>query len=309
MHTLRPLSRTRLSLSAPLRQALRSPVGAAYTLRARLDPRATAELLARRSRKAGIRGVHLILSFDCDTDEDIATVTDVHRRLAQYDIRPTYAVAGELLKRGAEVYGRLAADGAEFINHGYREHTYFDAGLGRYASCYFYDELSSEQVREDVRGGHDTLRSVLGKAPCGYRTPHFGTYQSPAQLRYLHQILTELGYRFSSSSGPLYALRYGPVFSKFGLPELPCSGAYSRPLQILDSWGFFAAPDRSRTPANYLQECTDLVDALGDAGTGILNLYADPSHVADSEEFFSAMQYCAAGARPTSYGRLLEEFA
>lgn len=258
---------------------------------------------------AGIHGVHLIVSLDCDTSEDAAVAWDVHQQLSRHGINPLYAVAGELVERHPDEYGRLVADGAEFMNHGNREHTYFDTSAGRYASCYFYGDLSAREVRDDIERGNATLRRVLGVSPRGYRTPHFGTYQRPAQLRYVHSILKQLDYRYSSSTGPLYGMRYGPIVSRFGLPEMPCSGTYSRPMEILDSWSYFAAPGRSWTRGDYLQECTDLADALGAAGSGVLNLYADPSHVADSNEFFAAMEYCASRARPSSYRRLLEEAA
>jgi hypothetical protein len=220
-----------------------------------------------------------------------------------------YAVPGQLLKRGADVYGRIAADGAEFINHGHREHTYFDERLGRYASSYFYDTLAPDEIRVDIEMGDRTLRDVLGIRARGYRTPHFGTYQRPRQLGYLHDVLKSIGYQFSTSTVPLYGLRYGPLFSRFGLPELPVSGTYSRPLEILDSWRCFAAPDRLHTPDDYLREAVDLADALVKAGGGILNLYADPSHVHGSDQFFEAMEHCSARAQATSYEGLLRELA
>ena len=79
----------------------------------------------------------LTLSFDCDTDQDIDVVWDVHSRLMDINILPVYAVPGDLLKRGEKVYTRIFETGAQFINHGGREHTYFDKKLNRHASCFF----------------------------------------------------------------------------------------------------------------------------------------------------------------------------
>ena len=83
---------------------------------------------------------YFILSFDCDTEEDIMVACDVHQRLKEIGITPVYAVPGELLKKGENVYRKLYETGAEFINHGGREHTYFDKKYQRQASSFFYEQ-------------------------------------------------------------------------------------------------------------------------------------------------------------------------
>ncbi len=169
-------------------RGIKNPVLAGYAVRARLRPSAIFRRYAARARAQGFGKVHFVLSLDCDTDEDIAVVWDLHARLLEIGVRPVYAVPGELLQRGEKTYRRIADTGAEFLNHGYREHTYFDPARGDYASCFFYDQQSPEIVREDVVQGDRALREVLGVVPRGFRTPHFGTYQRPAQLRHLHGV-------------------------------------------------------------------------------------------------------------------------
>jgi hypothetical protein len=278
----------------------------ALRLRARVDAGGLARRHAKLARRAGIDGIYLILSFDCDTDDDARVAWQVHERLAGIGVRPVYAVPGELLRRGADVYGRIAQTGAEFLNHGGREHTFFDEELGRHASNFFYDQQTPERVRQDVEEGHAHVADVIGVEPRGWRTPHFGTYQEPGQLRYLHGVLADLGYAFSTSTTPRFGLRHGPLFDSFGLPELPVTGTPRAPHEILDTWAFFAAPDRVHTPADYLEQARLLADLTAGAGAGLINVYGDPVHVHERDEFFDAIEALAGVATPISYGELLE---
>jgi peptidoglycan/xylan/chitin deacetylase (PgdA/CDA1 family) len=286
--------------------AVREPGTASIRWRARRNPATLAERQVELARRAGLTDAYLVLSFDCDTEEDARVVPDVHARLDGLGVEPTYAVPGELLRRTPDVYLELATAGVKFLNHGGKEHTYFDDHLGRYASCFFYDRMPPELVREDIVRGHQVVQEVLGIEATGWRTPHFGTYGRPGQLRFLHSALSDLGYRFSSSTTPIVGLRWGPVVDRYGLPELPVTGAPASPLQILDSWGYFAAPERNREPGDYLREAKALADAVSAAGVGIINVYADPSHIHDRSEFFEAVSMWRDIATPTSYEDLLE---
>jgi hypothetical protein len=278
----------------------------ALRLRARLDAGGLARRQAKLARRSGIDRVYLVLSLDCDTDDDARVAWQVHERLAGLGVQPVYAVPGELLRRGADVYTRIAATGSEFLNHGGVEHTYFDVEAGRHASNFFYDDLPQARVRQDIEEGHAIFTEVIGSAPRGWRTPHFGTYQRPDQLRFLHDTLTELDYRFSSSTTPRFALRHGPLFGDLGLPELPVTGVPSAPYEILDTWAFFAAPDRVYTPADYVTEGRALAEQVAQAGAGVINVYGDPVHVHGHDEFFTAIEAWTQVATPISYAELLE---
>jgi hypothetical protein len=162
-------------------------------------------------------------------------------------------------------------------------------------------------VREDIINGDRNLRATLGIAPQGFRAPHFGTFQKPAQLRFQHSVLRELGYAFSTSTLPLYAYRFGPAFRDFGVLELPVSGMGSMPLRILDSWGCFQAPGRRFGPDDFVREGRLAADRFAALGIGLLNFYADPSHIHDREEFFTTVAHWARIARPVTYSQLLAE--
>jgi len=258
------------------------------------------------ARNAGFDQLYFTLSFDCDTMDDIAVVWDVHSRLLDMGIRPTYAVPGELLIKGEKIYRRILEAGGEFINHGYTEHTYFDTARGEHASCFFYDQLPVATVEEDIRNGDRCLREFLGYPVQGFRAPHFGTFQKVSQLDFLHAVLAELGYLFSTSTVPLYGFRYGPLFKEFGLCEIPVSGMADRPLTILDTWGCFMAPDRVLVPEDYFRQGVAAAQTLADGGAGLLNYYADPSHIHDQEIFFKTVECWLSVAKPVNYRELME---
>lgn len=268
---------------------------------------AVAPLAGRRRRRLArkLPRSFFALSLDCDTTEDIEVVGQVHERLRQAGVTPTYAVPGVLLERGAAVYRRLAESGAEFLNHGYHEHCHLDSATGSYVSSYFYDQLPWEAVVDDVRHGDAAVRAVLGVAPAGFRTPHFGTFSRRADLARLHGLLESLGYRYSSSTPPLFGLRHGPVVPVGRLWELPVSGRPFRPHRVLDSWSFRYAPGRRVGPKDFEHELGLLLQEA-ETVPAVVHVYADPSQIFDWAGFFTAV----AGGAPMavrSLGALLDE--
>jgi len=219
-------------------------------------------------------------------------------------IMPSYAVPGALLAEGAAVYRSIAASGAEFLNHGNRRHTYFDEGENRYRSCFFYDEQGLDVVEADIVGGDRAVRDILGCIPRGFRTPHFGSFQTTRNLSFLHAVLKRLGYLYSSSTSPFFSLRYGPIFKRFGLAEIPLSGGSSRALTIIDTWNCFADPARRLDAEDYRAETVGLARSLA-GKAGILNYYADPSHILNESAFFETMAQLARMAQPANFSQIL----
>lgn len=255
--------------------------------------------VARRRRCVRVPGPAFLLSFDCDTDEDIAIVEGVHDRVLALGVLPAYAVPGELLERGADVYCRLASHGAEFLNHGHAQHCHIDRQTGRYESSMFYDQLPYDEVVADVRGGHQSVRDVIGTAPVGFRTPHFGTFQRRHQLDRLHDLLAELGYRYSTSTMPLYGMLHGPVVRvRPTLVEIPVTGSPGRPHRPLDTWSYRFAPRPIGDELDYQRAVAELAEDLRRHG-GVVNIYADPSQVADWDGFFDSIALLAPFGAPS----------
>ena len=281
----------------------RDPVLGAYVLRSKLAPGGLIDRLSRLTAEAGIAKPRFLLSFDCDTDLDIEVVEGVHERLGKLGIKPVYAVPGELLERGREAYGRIAKTGAEFINHGWAEHTRLDRATGVYDSFLFYDRQSRDWVTNDIRRGHDTVAEIAGRPPTGFRTPHFGSFQTQEQLVFLHGELAKLGYAFSTSTVPFWGLRHGPVLRQFGIREVPVSGTFERPLDILDTWTHRCLGEYGGE-AGYARQYALYRDYMANGRPLLVNAYGDPSQVYDWPGFFDAVAQLAPWA-VSSYAEAL----
>jgi peptidoglycan/xylan/chitin deacetylase (PgdA/CDA1 family) len=289
-------------------EALARPVDGLLRIAGRVRPEWLWSRLDRRARRRGFKRLRLALSFDCDTAEDAAVVLDLDRRLRDRGLLPAYAVPAALIEREENIYGELRRRGAEFLNHGYVQHTAWNSSLSRYESTFFYETLSRNRVAQDIQEGRDALGRLLGVAPDGFRTPHFGTFQRPEQIRFLHAELARSGHRYSSSTVPAFAFRHGPVFERSSVLEFPVTGTYTRPLMIQDSWAFYAAPDRTHTAQDYLTEARSLVRYVEKHGlVGVLNYYADPSHVWNQPTFFEAIDVWRRVAEPATFSELCRE--
>jgi peptidoglycan/xylan/chitin deacetylase (PgdA/CDA1 family) len=270
----------------------KDPLLGVYVLRSKVAPAQLIDRLSRLTQGAGITSPRFLLSFDCDTDLDIEVVEGVHERLGRLGITPVYAVPGQLLERGRQVYARIAATGAEFLNHGWAEHTRLDRATMTYDSFLFYDRQSNDWITDDIRRGHASVAEVTGRAPMGFRTPHFGSYQTADQLAFLHGTLAGLGYRFSTSTVPFWGLRYGPVVRQFALSEIPVSGTFEKPLDILDTWTHRFLGEHGGE-AGYARQYARYRDFLKTGKPLLINVYGDPSQVYDWPGFFDAVAQLA----------------
>ncbi len=253
----------------------------------RWRPQRAVKRSAMLARRAGLRQPHFVLSFDCDTDADSAVVRAIHARLRSGGLSPLYAVAGEVLAAAADDYRAIAEDGAVFLNHGFRRHAALDPGSGAVTSTYFYGAVSEADWKDDIRRGDAAIGDILGQRPDGFRTPHFASFESPRDLTTLWQFLSELGYRYSSSTRPLFGLRHGPFFTRAGIVEFPVSGCLSEPGQILDSWGLIRSGDG--TSRRLLDELRAYLAMMQTGQPGLLNLYLDPADVAADEDVLAML--------------------
>ena len=260
----------------------------------------------RQARRLGLQGLYLILSFDCDTPDDTKAVEEVDEWLFRNGIKRTYAVPGKQLLEGAEVYNSLARRGADFINHGAMPHTEWREN--RYWSINFYDQMTHEEVMNDIRSGSEMVRRVTGLLPSGFRVPHFGLFQKPDQVGAIHATLRELGYRFSTSTLPYFAFFHGPAWKAGGVWEIPLSGSFPSFFTLLDSWGYVKDPYHPVVGDDYAGRFLQTVERLMRLGiSGVLNYYVDPAHVCKSESFFKVLNHVlASGVTTLSYGELLD---
>lgn len=283
------------------------PVKTAFAIAAKIDPHSVFNNYSKLAEKQGVRKIHFILSFDCDTERDFSVIQELHKKLSDSGIMPVYAVPGQLLEKGRTIFEEIASTGAEFINHGYKMHATYNEQSCKYDSFYFYDTLTQNQIRDDIRHGQESIIKIIGKNPQGFRVPHFGTFQRPRQIRFLHRFLYESGYLFSTSGTPYYGLRNGPVKKIFNnFYEIPLSGCYDFPFTVLDSWNFRYAPGRVVNEHEYEIQFKKMVEYFSyNSIPCILNYYVDPSQVFDWPYFFNCMRLAAQFAVP-SYESLLK---
>ena len=249
------------------------------------------------AQQQGFDRLTILLSFDCDTPDDIPAAEQLDTWLRARNIPAAYAVPGAMLQRGSEVYRRIADAGAEFINHGALPHTEWRDG--RYWSVTFYHEMSPHQVVEDIQRGHEIVKQVIGKTPIGFRAPHFGNFQKPEQREVVYTVLRELGYAYSSSTLPELGFRHGPALDVGGLWEFPLSGTIAAPYSVFDSWSYVLSPYQPVVKEEYGDLFIQTLARLLDLGVcGVLNYYVDPAHVVQAPVFYRALEFLLARGVP-----------
>jgi hypothetical protein len=255
----------------------------------KVAPKLLWEVFDRKCVNAGFAVPKFILTFDCDTKLDYKVLPFVHEKLASLGITPVYAVPGQLIEEGLTTYKTIAELGAEFINHGYLQHTVVDDERTEYISTLFYDQIQEREIVKDIKRGHNALVECLGLEPQGFRTPHFGTFQLQRNLDFLHNELGELGYTFSSSTSPKYTYLEGPLFSNKNILEIPVTGCPSWPLGILDSFNFRFSGSLKFTPEVFESEMKKAFEMMDKGSLKRINMYADPSQVYDWNGFFESV--------------------
>lgn len=244
---------------------------------------------AQAARRAGIDKLYLFLSFDCDTDLDADGVEELHRFLSSHGIKATYAVPGAQLEKAAGVYGRLAANGAEFMNHGGSPHAEWRED--RWVGTTFYNTMTNEAVIADIRRGHDIVTEVTGLGPKGFRAPHFGCFQKPEQIDLMHCTAAELGYSYCSTTLPTTGLVKGPAYLSHGVVEFPCFGSVRNPETILDSWTYLTDRVNYKLGDDYYLLLEETVNTMLEKNIpGVLTWYGDPCHVLDQKPFVRAIE-------------------
>jgi hypothetical protein len=221
--------------------------------------------------------------------------------LSRLGIKASFAVPGVQLLLNLQIYQCLAAQGVEFLNHGFRPHTEWDGT--KFYSVTFYNEMPSHEVEEDIRKADAAIREVIGQPPKGFRAPHFGCFQKPEEVAFMHRVCAELGYTYASTTLPSYAFEHGPAFLSQGIVEFPVIGSWRVPNTILDSWNYLedrVAYRLSRTDFDLFAET--LTMSRKKKLPLLLTWYADPSHVLGQPPFIKAMELVAKQGIPSFTG-------
>ena len=134
---------------------------------------------------------------------------------------------------------------------------------------------------------------MLGINATGFRTPHFGSFNNKGDIIFIHSLLSKMNYSFSSSSVPMWGFKLGPAIKKFSnIVEIPLTGFFSMPFNLLDSWGLRFAKKRTYGQEIYKKEILNYIDYCQNKQL-FINLYVDPSQVYDWEDFFESIKMLA----------------
>lgn len=237
----------------------------------------------------------LFISFDCDTHEDAAVLPLLAQLLNDHGFKGSFGVIGQLVRDDPGAYREVAAAGHEIFAHGNRYHT--EKTGDTYRADFDYSQLSWPEVEDEIREARATITDTL-QVPCsGFRTPHFGSFQSSEQLGGLHRLLSRYGYAYSSSALMWHARRNGFLFgaSPEGIYEFPLSSAPGPPISLIDSYNYIVR-DRQRGRAPRLPDkWTRALQAVHAATSGCiyLNVYFDPHHVATWRPFIGMLEAAA----------------
>ncbi len=125
--------------------------------------------------------------------------------LAARKLTATFFVVGELAPSWKDALIALDQAGHEIGLHGYT-HT-------------FLKKLGPEGFRDELAQGRDTLGSILGRAPLGFRAPYFSlTKETP----WAPEILVQSGFRYSSSVLPAWNPQAGYPGAPRSAFKWPC---------------------------------------------------------------------------------------
>ena len=138
---------------------------------------------------------------------------NIDRVLELYDeagVRGTFFVLGWVAEHYPEVVRRIADQGHEVASHGMQHVRVWDQ--------------SADEFRADILRAKQVLEDASGKAVRGYRA---ASWSLDERTPWAHRIMSEVGYRYSSSIYPI-------AHDHYGLPNAPTRPFHVRSTGILE---------------------------------------------------------------------------
>lgn len=217
----------------------------------------------------------ITLSFDCDYQEDVEAIPDIVKKMSAYDYKATFAAVGYWVEKFPKEHEPVLEEGHELMNHTYSHPDNEVINPGRK-----FRDISIEEKTLEVTQCHEICERILGCAPTGFRVPHFKNLFTPE----IYGILSELGYKYSSSTWLTNTTSYGlPFEAEKGIIEFPLSTCPKHPFTVFDTWHSLNAMRLShrllhRGPQQYLQLFKELI-TMAKATGSYMNIYMDPLDV------------------------------
>lgn len=228
-----------------------------------------------------------LLSFDCDTQEDINILESLLKKLSSIQIKIVLAIPAELINNNLDKIKILNKNfKIEFLNHGYYLHTEYDNKTSSTNPIFSYEKKSLEFIRNDILKAHEYFKNKFGIELVGFRAPHFGEI-SFKKKKNIFKYLKSLNYKFSTSSIYDLAIIKGAVFNYNGITEMTVTGCVDNQNKMLDSWSYLEkVEDKVILSDNYIDELKKLINFYKSEEYNYINIYADPSHIINKDEFF-----------------------
>jgi peptidoglycan/xylan/chitin deacetylase (PgdA/CDA1 family) len=253
-------------------------------------------------------GPFCTLSFDCDFPRDAEALPQVAELLDHYGCKASFACIGQWIRRYPREHRCLVEAGFELLNHTQTHpnlyHPDYAYARGAELSRKRFDLLVPREKRQEIEEAHASFAEVLGCAPSGFRTPHFGTLHTPE----VYPVLRDLGYRFSSSVMAGASPQGGtPYQTDGGIWEFPLSPCPAHPFGVFDSWHSLSKRDPAHgRPGELTALFVRLCEQVQGRG-GYVNIYLDPRDALDSGELRRMLDYLrGSGLVVLGYAALLE---
>lgn len=253
-------------------------------------------------------GPFCTLSFDCDFPRDVEALPQVAGLLGNYGFPASFACIGQWVRRFPREHRCLVEAGCELLNHTHTHpnlyHPDYAYARGPELSRKRFDLLVPRERRQEMELGHVTFVEVLGYAPTGFRTPHFGVLHTED----VYPMLRSLNYRFSSSviagASPSSGV---PYQTPSGIWEFPLSPCPAHPFGVFDSWHSLGKRDGAHArPGELTALFVRLCEQVQGRG-GYVNIYLDPRDSLDSGELRRMLDYLrGSGLVVLTYGALME---
>ncbi len=270
-----------MSIIVKTKKVINDPIYSYFWARTKINTGFYLSDLKKQGRQLRLTQPKFLLSFDCDTSKDIKSSLTLYKKFSRNGIYPVIAAPADIVEEGLNEFRELAALGATFLNHGSSYHAATNT-QGEIYSTLTYSEMSEDQWINDIIEGHQRLKNYLDIKIKGFRTPHFGEFNSPSSLKRLYQVLNDLDYNHSSSTTPLFAstAQRSAKWSSNKITEFPVNGLLDKPTQIIDSWSFSKPDSNTERQVQLIIKSLQQYGQLFNSGENIfLNIYFDPAQL------------------------------
>ena len=239
--------------------------------------RALFELVKAQQLAWGAKKACVTISFDCDTQEDLAALPQLLRLLERYPFETSFACIGKWIERYPDVHRAIVAAGHEISNH-----TYSHPNNDELQSFERFNELTAAEQETEIVRCHEVCQRYLNYAPVGFRIPHFGALYTPT----IYPILQRLNYRYSSSMVAAKTATGGAPFrTAQGIWEFPVSPCPAHPFGVFDTHHAFRKKRAWHQEKGAFFALFQELLQLGMQSAAHINLYFDPRDVVLYDDF------------------------